>query len=439
MFEQLPFYNGRILNYKQFFFYIVFLIILALFAVCCITDIALNLALWYQRKHKPMFIPLEDDDNQLLEADERKSELANRVRESYLIKEETKINQTRNRQTFNPSNSQSHEGLEMDVMKRKEPFEEGDRWDPGEKEPLNGENKYSLNPMVDDDDPQPVQVVRKIKILHYVILVFELIMAGLALLFWDLTNAFGFFYAGPISLVLKSLFVFGLFALGYFRYCRLFSISPKFRNPNVPWAMKIIVFTIFVIGIVLFNLGVMTLVKGLCIANHNNKIPGISIGEYAINTALLRSWSPETWPNKPEPWFVYSTLPEDALKSTFINFHINPNSCPKGEWNPQWRIGMASSVSEISLVEDWVSIQAKDSDYQYPSHEYGKRKVYTWLLSGLDYGSVFSIQIDQKGWNNSYPKTYYYENFRKDDVVIVNGGDIGNVKEAEMIHNNVLK
>ena len=82
---------------------------------------------------------------------------------------------------------------------------------------------------------------------------------------------------------------------------------------------------------------------------------------------------------------------------------------------------------------------AVDGNYSYPAHEYGKRKVYTCLINGLDYGAIFSIKIDQEGWNNTNAKTYYYENFRKDDVVIVNGGDIGNVKEAEMIHENVLE
>jgi hypothetical protein len=174
----------------------------------------------------------------------------------------------------------------------------------------------------------------KIRILYYIIFVTELIMAGQMLLFWDTMNAFGVFYAGALSLILKSLFVLFLFTLGYFRFCRLFKVSSKYVNPNVPWAVKIPILAIFVIGIFLYNLGVMTLVKGLCVANHNSDVPGIVMGEYGISTALTRHWTGSTCPNKPEPCHVYSTLPEEALNYTFINFHMNPESCPNGNCNP---------------------------------------------------------------------------------------------------------
>lgn len=179
----------------------------------------------------------------------------------------------------------------------------------------------------EEDDLIQKSKTNRIKILYYFILASEVLMIGLVFLLWDTMNAFDIFYAGPLSLVLKSLFVIGILTLAYFRFYKLFGTRWDYINPDVSWTVKGPLILAAVAGVFLYNWGILVFVKGACIANHNTDIAGFTFSNYGITTALTRSWYHDTCPNKQEPCFVYATLPEDALDQVFINFHLNPASC----------------------------------------------------------------------------------------------------------------
>ena len=65
MFEPLPFYGGKILNYKQFFFYIFFLVLLSVIVVAGITDLALNISLWLYKRNRKRINPFKSTDTEL--------------------------------------------------------------------------------------------------------------------------------------------------------------------------------------------------------------------------------------------------------------------------------------------------------------------------------------------------------------------------------------
>jgi hypothetical protein len=116
MFEQLPFYNGRLLTYKQFFFYMVFLLIFVLFLVTLITDIALNLALWYHKTNKSMFIEVDEEEDHMTKS-QRKASMQQKVEDKYFV-EESK--DQKDRKTIQPDLTQSKEWLEMEEVKEKQ-------------------------------------------------------------------------------------------------------------------------------------------------------------------------------------------------------------------------------------------------------------------------------------------------------------------------------
>lgn len=114
-------------------------------------------------------------------------------------------------------------------------------------------------------------------------------------------NAFGVFYAGALSLVMKSMAVIIFIVGGMLRFFHLFGTNKKFINPNVGWIVKGPVIVIIVTGVVLYNWGVMTMLKGLCISNHNKDSPGFSIGNFGVTTALMRYYQDETCSSESKP------------------------------------------------------------------------------------------------------------------------------------------
>lgn len=182
----------------------------------------------------------------------------------------------------------------------------------------------------------------------------------------------------------------------------------------------------------------MVFFKGLCIANHNNDIPGFHFTNFGITSALTRSWYHDTCPNKGKPCFVYTTLPEDALGSVFISFHINPHSC-KGDWAPKLEYSEVDAVSDIPSITTWNTWSEQEKgEYRPPSHEHFSREVYTCLLKGLQESKIYAFRVSQEGWSET-PDVYYHQNFNTKKMKILNGGDIGNVKPAKRLHENVVR
>lgn len=135
---------------------------------------------------------------------------------------------------------------------------------------------------------------------------------------------------------------------------------------------------------------------------------------------------------------MYSTLPEDALNSTFINFHINPDSCPSKVCNPVLKLSVVNDTSEIAYIKDWVQVPAVQGQYRLPDHEYSKRNVFTSLLNGLEENTLYAFKISNEGWDDDKAQVYYYKNFNTKKMKIVNGGDIGNLKLVNQMNTNVV-
>ena len=274
--------------------------------------------------------------------------------------------------------------------------------------------------------------------MYNLILVVEIIMVLIFLIFWDLLNALGIFYPGVISLLLKTFFIVSMIPLGIFRFYKLYATSPKYINPNVSWRIKGPLIGLVVLGIYFYNWGVMHFWRGMWIANHNNDIAGFHFSNFGITTAVTRSWYHNTCPNKDEPWHVYTTLPEDALGSIFINFHINPDSC-KGDWDPKLEYSEVDTVEEIPGISIWKTwTEQEEGEYRPPSHEYFQRRIYTCLLKNLQESKIYAFKISQEGWKKD-PDLYYHRNFNTKKMKIINGGDIGNVKVARQMNENVVK
>ena len=226
-------------------------------------------------------------------------------------------------------NSVNHEDDEQEEDKDAEDNEEDKEYD--EHEPLKIEVD---SPEKEEEEvveqPSVPRKMKRIHVLYYLIVVSEVILALILFFLWDVLNAFDMIYPNMGSVVLKTLLVLVVFPLLVFRFYILYGAKLQWINPNVSWAIKGPLIFLVVSGIFLYNWGIMVFFKGLCIANHNNDIPGFHFTNFGITSALTRSWYHDTCPNKGKPCFVYTTLPEDALGSVFISFHINPHSC-KGD------------------------------------------------------------------------------------------------------------
>lgn len=298
MFEPLPFYDGKLLSYKQFFFYLFFLIILCLFLVVCITDFGLNIALWYYKKNRKVFMPLTaDDEDESAAPPVKRNTLDSKAGDGYFQQEDYGSEEPRNRRS-EPINSSNDKMVEMNKVgplpedKFEEPESNIQFLD--DNEPLTKHKNLSINDDGEEPFYGPEAKKSRVKALYYAILICEVLMIVTFLMFWDVMNAFGVFYAGALSLILKSVFVIVVIALGFLRFFRLFGTNMKYINPNVSWTIKGILIAVLVAGVVLYNWGVLRIVRGICIANHNRDAPGMSFGNYGITTALTRGWLEQT-------------------------------------------------------------------------------------------------------------------------------------------------
>ena len=77
-------------------------------------------------------------------------------------------------------------------------------------------------------------------------------------------------------------------------------------------------------------------------------------------------------------------------------------------------------------------------EYQLPDHEYSSREIYTFLLTNLVELQTYAFRISHDGWDINKAQIYYYQNFNTQKMTIVNGGDIGNVKIAFQMNDNVI-
>ena len=277
----------------------------------------------------------------------------------------------------------------------------------------------------------------KIWIMYYSIIIAEAIMITWALLIWDSLNAFEIIYSGALSLILKTIVWYAIIASYSFRHSNLFGKRNYFINPEKSWIYKSIIIGIIVIVVFFLNWGMMTLVKGMWISLHNSNANGMTLGSFTFTTAVSRHWSKSTWPKDQMPWFVYATLPEDALNSVFINFHINTKSC-KGEWNPILNLTVLSSNPDIRNSEFWTQdFTPAKSEYRSPSHEYESRYIYTVLIKDLPKNNYIKFKITVDGWDD--PKIYTYKTFSTDgSMTIINGGDIGNNEKSKKLNQNVV-
>ena len=279
-------------------------------------------------------------------------------------------------------------------------------------------------------------ISKKVKIFYYSIFVWEVMLVGIFFLFWDTLNAFGIFYAGAASLILKSIVYLVCLILGVFRFFQLFGTNKSYLNPKIPLFLKILLSVVIVWGVIVYNWLVMSSLKGLWIANHNNKAPGLSVSNYGITTSLTRYWQADTCPIASKPWLVYITLPEEALSNIFITFHLNPESCPTDTWSPF--IEVWSVTTDIKSWNKWTSYTPTKGEYRLPDHEYSSREIYTLLLKNLEELKTYAFRITHEGWSTADAQIYYYQNFNTQKMNIVNGGDIGNVKAATMINDNIV-
>ena len=262
-------------------------------------------------------------------------------------------------------------------------------------------------------------------------------MVSLLFLVFDMLNALGMVYPGFLSLVLKSFVMILFLIVGIIRFSKFFGINLNHLNNEFQANTKILTATFIILSVLIFNWWFMTFFKGMWLANHNNFAPGFTyITNYGITTSLTRYWQDDTCPNNKEPWHVYITLPEDALTGAFINFHLNPESCPNKIWAPL--VEICDMEAGIANWAEWTIYSPIQGEYRLPVHEYSQRNVYSVLIKNLNENSSYAFKIVQSGWENSRAQIYYYRNFNTQKITIVNGGDIGNVKSSSMIHQNVV-
>ena len=74
MFEQLPFYDGKILNYKQFFFYLFLWVYFCMFTLFLIADVVLNIWMYYYKRNRG-FYRIEEVKRKLTKYSKRSNEL----------------------------------------------------------------------------------------------------------------------------------------------------------------------------------------------------------------------------------------------------------------------------------------------------------------------------------------------------------------------------
>jgi len=336
MFEPLPFFNGRHLNYSQFFFYLISLLILIIFVVFGGIDLALNITVWsIRRKNSRRIFKRRSSDE--MEAGFTSS--LNRDNEESQDQDDLPINQSRK---SSKTKYQSHKReVEREEMKKEVELQK--RPNSSELSQNPKRDSFSANSHEDPDENSPLNVVHdsqdqdegidflkrdpsEVRILYYFIISFEIILAILVLFFWDVMNSFGVIYPGVLSLFIKSFIVLAFIPLITLRFYFLYQAPKKYLNPNVSWKIKGPLLGLVVAGVFLYNWGVMYFWRGICIANHNNDIRGFHFSNFGITTATTRGWYHNTCPDKDRPCFVYITLPEDALGSIFINYHINLNA-----------------------------------------------------------------------------------------------------------------
>lgn len=341
MFDKLPFFNGRHLNYSQFFFYLIFLLIFVVIVIFAIVDITLNVTLWYYRRaNKKKVYKAQSSDSHPKSFN---SSINKEVQDEYNGQEDARINNSKKEERKNRSTeirNSNGELLKKEVELKARPhssevgksrdqnYHDGNHSD--ENEPLNAvdsPSKYEGAEEINYNLQDPV----KVRVLYYFIISLETIMLILLLFIWDVMNAFGIIFPGVLSLFAKSFIVMGVIPLAIMRFYFLFGAPRKYLNPNVSWKVKGPLLGVATLGIFAFNWGIMYFWRGICIANHNNDIAGMTFSNFGITTATTRGWYHNTCPDEDKPCFVYITYPEDAGSSIFINYHINLQACEDGE------------------------------------------------------------------------------------------------------------
>ena len=152
----------------------------------------------------------------------------------------------------------------------------------------------------------------------------------------------------------------------------------------------------------------MNYIKGLCICIWNHYIPGYNIKNVYLSIEIGRSSYPSTWPVDNKPWLVYATLPENAINSIFINFHINLDSCANQQCEPRFEY---SQLVGHETDQAWSLADLVKGEYESPLSEYSTRHIFTVLLSSLEPNTTYIFKITEKLWDNNSFKSYSYKTF----------------------------
>lgn len=132
---------------------------------------------------------------------------------------------------------------------------------------------------------------------------------------------------------------------------------------------------------------------------------------------------------------MYATLPENAINSVFINFHINLDSCANQQCEPRFEY---SQLVGHETDQAWSLADVVKGEYESPLSEYSTRHIFTVLLSSLEPNTTYTFKITEKSWDNSSFKSYSYKTFDTNNIVIINGGDVGNDPLAVKMNTNVV-
>lgn len=132
---------------------------------------------------------------------------------------------------------------------------------------------------------------------------------------------------------------------------------------------------------------------------------------------------------------VYATLPENATNSVFINFHINLDSCESQQCDPKFEY---SQYTNQTSDQTWNQVNVIKGEYESPLSEYSRRHIFTVLLDSLQLNTTYVFKITEKSWNNDQSKLYSYKTFDTNNIVIINGGDVGNSELAIKMNTNVV-
>ena len=210
----------------------------------------------------------------------------------------------------------------------------------------------------------------------------------------------------------------------------------KLFEYNLLKSRKIVKIVIAILMII-FMVGVyfhMNLIKGICFwttyydENDSKGIP--------LTTAMIRKFYPSSWPSGNKPCLVYATLPENGLNEVFINFHINLDSCKNQECHPSFEYRKYDEENVDN--QTWKLGDTIKGEYESPSSEYSRRHIFTVLLKNLTPNTTYIFRVTESSWNNSDSHLYSYKTFDTENIVIINGGDVGNGDLPMKMNKNVV-